>query len=449
MRSLPKSSQLPCQENSPLRGLKYEGIHQALMDCHNNTNTRRHDRGIYRSHNYSGVTTRLLDRNERLIDTEEPTPLVIERQGSSGSLGYLREFLSSNSSELIMDIATHGAVLLRGFDLRSPQDFESATLAISNFQGINECLMSEPGRELVLGTRFVLHTNNLYRTGGSLYLGGFHSENYYSPDVPSYISFFCEQASQIGGETGLVNAAKLFSDLPETLKTELKQRAYWVAAWPLAKMGARYGVNAQQMEQFCLDSGLPVVTHRGLKYASIYKPCVIEHPITKEHVLSFNYSVELMKYGLDRAIQRAFLPDYSSKEWLLHRLSWRFPPIGVLDKLDVLFRDPGTVWRMLSSKSFDARVSEIFSKETTGLLATSIRNRCSSFKWRAGDVLIVDNLKMAHSGMPGSGARTLRVLICNPIRMRYDSKGPGVHVVSVDSHHPTLGAQLSVRGKIK
>jgi hypothetical protein len=56
---------------------------------------------------------------------------------------------------------------------------------------------------------------------------------------------------------------------------------------------------------------------------------------------------------------------------------------------------------------------------------------------------------MAHSGMPGSGARTLRVLICNPIRMRYDSKGPGVHVVSVDSHHPTLGAQLSVRRKIK
>lgn len=424
-------------------------IHQGLVDSHNNTDTRRHDRGINLSHSYSGVTTRLLDREERLISTEEPTPLVIERQGSSGSLGFLREFLSSNSSEIVMDIATHGAVLLRGFDLRCPQDFESATLAISNFQGINECLMSEPGRELVLGTRFVLHTNNLYRTGGSLYLGGFHSENYYSPDVPNYIAFFCEQASRIGGETGLVNTAKLFSDLPEALKTELKQRPYWVVAWPLAKMGSRYGVNAEQMEQFCLDAGLPVVTQYGQKYVSMYKPCVFEHPITKEHALAFNYSVELMKYGLDRAIQRVFLPDYSSNEWLLHRLSWRFPLIGLLDKLDVLFRDPGTVWRTLTRKSFDARVGEIFSKEAIGLLAQSIRNRYSSFKWRAGDLLIVDNLKMAHSGMPGSGARTLRVLICNPIRMRYDSKGPGVHVVSVDSHHPSLGAQLSVRRKIK
>ena len=400
------------------------------------------------SHSYSGVTTRLLDQEERLIYTEELTPLVIERQGSSGSLGHLRDFLSSNSSEIIMDIATHGAVLLRGFDLRCPKDFESAILAISNFQGINKCLMSEPGRELVRGTRFVLHTNNLYKTGGSLYLGGFHSENYYSPDVPSYIAFFCEQASRIGGETGLVNTAKLFSDLPEGLKTELKHRAYWVAAWPLAKMASRYGVNVQQMEQFCLDSGLPVVAQYGQKYASMYKPCVIEHPITKEHSLVLNYSVELMKYGLDRAIQRAFLPDYSSKEWLLHRLSWRFPLIGLLDKLDVLFRDPGTVWRTLTRKSFDARVSEIFSKEAIGLLATSIRNRYSSFKWRAGDVLIVDNLKMAHSGMPGSGARTLRVLICNPIRMRYDSKGPGIHVVSGD-HRPSLGAQLSDGGKIK
>ena len=203
-------------------------------------------------------------------------------------------------------------------------------------------------------------------------------------------------------------------------------------------------------EQFCLDSGLPVVTQHGQKYASMYKPCVIEHPITKEHALAFNYSVELMQVqDWSRAIQRVFLPDYSSKEWLLHRLSWRFPLIGVLDKLDVLSRDPGTVWRTLFRKPFDACVGEIFNKEATDLLAMSIRNRYSSFKWRAGDRLIVDNLKMAHSGMPGSGARTLRVLLCNPIRMRYDSKGPGVHVVSVDSHHPTLGAQLTASSMVR
>src|SRR6185295_18731593 len=141
MNSLPKSSRLHCQEISPLWGLKYEGIQQGLMDCQNNTDTRQHDRSIDRSHRYSGVTTRLLDRDERLIDTDESTPLVIEPLGSSGSVGFLREFLSSNSSEIAMDIATHGAVLLRGFDLRCPQDFESATLAISHFQGIHEYLM--------------------------------------------------------------------------------------------------------------------------------------------------------------------------------------------------------------------------------------------------------------------------------------------------------------------
>jgi alpha-ketoglutarate-dependent taurine dioxygenase len=399
------------------------------------------------SQSYSGVTTRLLGQEERFIHSEEPTPLVLEHRGVAGGLEFLREFLSTNSCQIVIDIATHGAILLRGFDLRGPQDFEDAILSIANFHGINEYLMSEPGRELMADTHFVLHTNNLYRTGGSLYLGGFHSENYYSPDVPSYIAFFCEQAPRTGGETGLVNTAKLFNDLPDALKTQLTQRAYWVAAWPLAKMASRYGVSARQMEQFCLHSGLPIVTRYGQKYASMYKPCVIEHPITKEHALAFNYSVELLKCGLDRAIQRAFLPDYSSKEWLLHRLSWRFPLIGVLDKLDVLFRDPGTVWRTLTGKSFDIRVGEVFGKEAIGQLAMSIRNRYSSFKWRAGDVLIVDNLKMAHSGMPGSGARTLRVLICNPLRMRYDSKGPGIHVVSGD-HPPTLGAQLSASRKI-
>ena len=128
MKSLPKASQLQRH--------RYEKSQQSVVDYPNNTDIRRQIRGINMSHRYSGVTTRLLDRDERLIDTQEPTPLVIERRGSSGSLGFLREFLSSNSSEIVMDIATHGAVLLRGFDLRSPRDFESATLAISGFQGI-------------------------------------------------------------------------------------------------------------------------------------------------------------------------------------------------------------------------------------------------------------------------------------------------------------------------
>jgi alpha-ketoglutarate-dependent taurine dioxygenase len=393
------------------------------------------------SYNYNGVTSRLICRHETQIHTEEQTPLVIESGSNTSNLEFLLDFMSSYSSEILADVATHGAVLLRGFNPRCCRDFESAVLSLSGFQGIEGCLMSEPGRDLVKNTQFVLYTNRLYRTGGSLYLGGFHSENFYSPDVPRFIAFFCERASQIGGETGLVNTAKLFSDLPETIKRQLKARTYWATAWPLAKMASRYGVTAQQAERFCSDSSIPVVTRYHQKYASMYKPCVIEHPITKEHCLAFNFSMELIRLGFDHALQKAFLPDYAAKEWWLHRLSWRIPLVGLLDKADMLVRDPVTVWQAFREKPFDTRVGDIFDKRSIEHLAQSVRNRFSSFTWRAGDVLIVDNLKMAHSGMPGVGTRTLRVMIGNVIRMRYDSEGPGVHVANM-AVLPTLAAQL-------
>jgi hypothetical protein len=41
-------------------------------------------------------------------------------------------------------------------------------------------------------------------------------------------------------------------------------------------------------------------------------------------------------------------------------------------------------------------------------------------------VLIVDNLRMAHVGMPGFGERELRALITNPVRMSYQQEGRGL-----------------------
>jgi hypothetical protein len=101
------------------------------------------------------------------------------------------------------------------------------------------------------------------------------------------------------------------------------------------------------------------------------------------------------------------------------------------------------------NEPFDKRVDEAFTtREDIQSLAQSIRRRYSAFKWKVGDLLVIDNLKMAHAGMPGYGPRMLRALICNPIRMRYDRDASGVHVVRAETELlESLGAQLfSARG---
>lgn len=393
------------------------------------------------SYAYQGVTSREVSSQERRIDTAQSIPLVIEATNSR-SVDFLSSFVATHSHQIHADIAKRGAVLFRGFDIRSAGDFENAVLSLSDFEGVQSCLMSERGRDRVEDTRFVLYTNRLYRTGGSLYLGGVHCENFYSPDVPRFIAFYCERSSDLGGETGLVNTAGLYSELSQVLKHQLEGRPYWATAWPVVELARRYGLRAEQAERFCLDFGIPVVVRQGRKYASMYKPCVIEHPTTRERCLAFNFSMELIRRGFDHTLQKVFTKDYEGKEWWRHRMSWKIPALGLIDKFDMFLHDPVSVWQALFEKPFDTRVGDVFDTTSIERLAHSVRKHFSAFTWQSGDVLIVDNVKIAHCGMPGIGPRILRALIGNPIRMPYAPGGPGVHIAELNVL-PTLAAEIA------
>ena len=118
-------------------------------------------------------------------------------------------------------------MLLRGFAVVSDEDFGKTVLAIQGFRGISDAFMSEEGRIHAGNLKYVLYTNAVYKTGGTLYLGGFHSENYYTPDVPSYICFCCFKPSVLGGETGLINMEKMYQHLDEELKKKLENNDFF------------------------------------------------------------------------------------------------------------------------------------------------------------------------------------------------------------------------------
>ena len=190
-----------------------------------------------KSHSYDGVTTRCLREDERLINTKETEmPLVLEAKGRT-DLQFFQDFLKANSENLLEDAGKHGALLFRGFDIQSDKDFEKAILSLDGLHGISEAFMSEHGRERVDGLKYVLHTNTIYKTGGTLYLGGFHSENYYSPDVPGFISFCCLKPPKLGGETGLINMEKVYEHLDGELKKKLEHRPYFVGKWLSQRCG--------------------------------------------------------------------------------------------------------------------------------------------------------------------------------------------------------------------
>ena len=398
---------------------------------------------------YDEVITRTLSPAERRVAIQEhETPLVIEPL-ESRSFPFLQEFLKRNSSQLLEDIAAHGALLLRGFDVISPLMFEQIVLSIRGMQGMNEVLLSEAGRTITQGTRFVFHTNTLAKTGGAFDFGNFHTENYGVPDIPRYISFFCQEPSRLGGETGLLNTAKVYADVPDSLKYRLEERTCLVTSYSITEMEKRYGLSGEIIKKFCERAGLPVFMTRGHWRVAIYKPSVIQHPVTHERALLISY---FFVPGLQKALLQTFSRDYLGSEWLLHKLIWKgpwwLPRIGEPQFLVNALR---ARQRLRGEHAADAplgatgsrSLGSLFSQEESQRLAKIIRHRFSSFLWRKGDILIVDNLKMAHSGMAGRGNRELKVMICNPVLFPSSPTNSGLHVVPYSNDpQECLGTKL-------
>jgi alpha-ketoglutarate-dependent taurine dioxygenase len=405
------------------------------------------------------VKTRFLHKDERLVlSNEREMPLVIEATCDS-SLLFLQEFMRAHSTQLLEEVAQYGAVLFRGFDIQSDDDFEKAILSIQGLNGISDAFMSEEGRVPAGSSQFVLHTNAVYKTGGTMYLGGFHSENYYSPDVPSYISFCCLTPSTIGGETGLVNMKKVYQQMDDALKKRLEDNSFFAAKWLVSDAAKRYQCSTHEMEQLCRDCGLPLVGEGDDKFIFMYKPSVLSDPLTQEKALFINL-FEI--HQLNTELRKRFMDDYAGSVWFWHRFVWKLPKfifksiktiymavasffyspkdsIGIfLSKIRSYRASKKIDW---SQSVHDKRVGSCFSGEEVKHLATLIRQEYSSFLWKKGDVVLVDNRQVMHAGMPGSGVRLVRALIANPLAMTYTATASGL-LVCKEKVGNTIGSQL-------
>ncbi len=249
------------------------------------------------------------------------------------SMDFLKTLLSTHSQKLLHDLSTYGAVLLRGFDVSSEADFENALLSIQGFKGISEAFMSEEGRVPVGDLNYVLHTNAVYKTGGTLYLGGFHNENYYSADVPSFISFCCLTPSAQGGETGLIHMGKVYQCLSDDIKQQLEKRTFFVSKWLLSEVAARYNLTPDAVEEVCQQFGLPLVGEGKKRFVLMYKPSVYIQPVTQKKALQINF---FQLRELNRALRRCFINDYQDASWFWHRLVWRLPE-SVFKALEVVY----------------------------------------------------------------------------------------------------------------
>ena len=236
---------------------------------------------------------------------------------------------------------------------------------------------------------------------------------------------------------------KIYPLLDEELKIKLETNTFFVSKWLISEVAERYQISIEQIENLCKKFDIPIVGKGDHKFILMYKPSIFEDALTKKKSLQINF-FEIKT--LNDELRKCFLPDYQGKMWFWHRLVWRLPTnvFTLIERISVALisfsHSPKDSIKILLSKikSYrsskipdnlpdfnDIKVGKCFTEQDIQKLAVLMRENYSSCLWKKGDMLLVDNKKVVHAGMPGSGPRLIRAIICNPLDMKYSYRDSG------------------------
>jgi alpha-ketoglutarate-dependent taurine dioxygenase len=215
-----------------------------------------------------------------------------------------------------------------------------------------------------------------------------HHELSYAVEYPTRLIFCCLAAPDCGGATALADAAAVLRDLPADLVDRFDRHGWRLRrtynevvgmAWQTAfDTGSRDEVEARlRADGVHWEWGAD-----GLLRTSRTRPAVVPHPVTGER-LWFNQIAFLNEWTMDPAVR-----EY---------LTMEFGPDGL--PFTTLCGDGGP----LDRETVD-RINAVYEAHT-------VRE-----PWQPGDVLVVDNLRMAHSREPYEGNREIVVGLADPVR---------------------------------
>jgi len=276
-------------------------------------------------------------------------------------------------------LAEHGAVLLRGLDLSPEGAVEAAVSAVTTRLMVEH----EPFAPRA-AHRSGLYSSTEWPADQPMCM---HHELSYALRVPSRQVFVCLTAPARGGAVALADGAAVLRDLPAELVERFERYG-----WELRRShGGPVGVDWRSafattdradVERYCKDNEIEVTWDGdgGLRTRRV-RPAVRRHPTSGERIW-FNQVAFLNERTMDPAV----------REYLV----FAFGPDGLPFNTRCGDGSP------LDRATVDL-INEVYDAHT-------VRE-----PWRDGDVLVVDNLRMAHSRDPYLGERRVLVALADAV----------------------------------
>jgi alpha-ketoglutarate-dependent taurine dioxygenase len=274
-----------------------------------------------------------------------------------------------------------GGLLFRGFAIDDPKQLSSVVAALSD----RWAEYREPAtpRSQVEGNIF---TSTDYPAHETIYL---HNENSHCESWPMKIFFLSLVAAEEGGETPIADCRRVYLALEEHIKERfLEKRILYVR-----NLGPGMGIPWQkvfntedrdEVARYCRDVGMELEwkdeDHLRIRYV---RDAVVRHPWSGEE-LWFNHGTFFNIGTLSPALRESLLAQMPMEDLPYNTYYGDGSPI----EEEVL-----------------ARLHEVYAQETV------------AFPWKPGDLLMLDNMRVAHGRRPFRGERRVVVGMAEPVSM--------------------------------
>jgi alpha-ketoglutarate-dependent taurine dioxygenase len=305
-------------------------------------------------------------------------PAVVVTEGA----GDLRSWAVENSGAVAAALIEHGALLVHGLGLRDATDCGEAFRLLAGTGLMSEREAFAPRQTYEPG----VYSASKWPANQPMCM---HHEVSYALEVPGLMLFACLQAPSAGGATGVADAATVLEALPTELVERFEREGWLLTRNYNDEIGASYvdsfgTEDRAAVESYCRANAIEYhwLPDGGLRTRQ-RRQAVVRHPVTGQRCW-FN--------------QIAFLNEWTIAEEIHEYL------------VDVYGADG-----LPFNTSFGG--GDPISQDVVDLLNQVYVDHTAREPWQSGDVLLVDNLRTAHSREAFQGAREVVVGMANPVRL--------------------------------
>jgi alpha-ketoglutarate-dependent taurine dioxygenase len=283
-------------------------------------------------------------------------------------------------------LLAHGGILFRGFPFAGAADLERFIEAVSG-AALEYRERSSP-RSAVEGN---IYTSTDYPPDQPIFL---HNENSYQQTWPLKIFFLCVRPAATGGATPIADCRRVGSRIDPDVRERFRARGWMV----VRNFGTGFGLawttvfqtdDRRQVEAHCRRGGIDVEWRAGDRLRTrAVRPALTAHPKTGEPIW-FNHATFFHVSTLEQSVREPLLAEFGEDELPTNTFYGDGSPIEpeVLDHLRAAYR------------------------------AETVR-----FDWQRGDLLMLDNMLVAHGREPYAGERRVLVGMAEPVSRDADRR---------------------------